>query len=652
VQGVGNRSLGYRPELDGLRAVAVASVLLYHLGSPIALGGFVGVDVFFVLSGFLITRLIAEELRSGEFSLFKFYERRIRRIAPAFFVVCACCMVAALIFLLPQELKRFSSSLIAAVFSLSNVWFYAHSSYFASAGEVRPLLHTWSLGVEEQFYILFPIMLAAAFKYAPCRTGALVWCVFAVSLILSVTLIDEHPKSSFFLIHTRAWELLAGGVIALGLVPAATSRWQRELGAIAGLIGIAAAIVGFNSHTPFPGYAALLPCLGAALIIWAGEENAVARVLSATPFVFIGLISYSLYLWHWPLIVFSRLWVIGPFDLAQQILLTSVAVGLSIATWHFVETPFRRRDGRGLSRRTMFTAVGVGLGALAGCGLILIGLRGLPGRIPKDALVLASASFDSSPMRSKCHFEGSLDQTYGMSCVFGAPVEPDFIVYADSHGAELSLVLGKLAGERGQSVRELTASGCAPTVDSLPEDDPECAIYNARMLKKLTSIPAATVIVTANASAWSSAGAATYIPGMQKVVHALRGAGHRVILLGSVPQHPNGVPIPATLARRAMLGERPEDYTFDPRIAHFRDIEAALEKVAAAEHVEYVPVYPLLCDENRCKGDIGGTVLYFDHGHLSMAGEKMIATKLLAPLLWPPDAVVQGPSELQDQIAQ
>ena len=648
---MGNRSLGYRPELDGLRAVAVASVLLYHLGSPIAPGGFVGVDVFFVLSGFLITRLIAEELRTGEFSLFRFYERRIRKIAPAFFVVCACCMVAAVIFLLPQELKRFSSSLIAAVFSLSNVWFLAHSSYFAPVGEVRPLLHTWSLGVEEQFYILFPIMLAAAFKYAPSRTGALVWCVFAVSLILSVTLIGEFPKGTFFLIHTRAWELLAGSVIALGLVPAATSRWQRELGAIAGLIGIAAAIVGFNSHTPFPGYAALLPCLGAALIIWAGEENAVARILRAGSvrihrLDFVQLISVALAADRIQSAVGDRSIRFSSADPADVRRRRTFNRDLALRG-----NAFRRRDSRGFSRRTMFTAVGVGLGSLAGCGLIVVGFRGLPDRIPKDALALEAASSDSSPMRSKCHFEGSLDQTYGMSCVFGAPVEPDFIVYADSHGAELSLVLGKLAEERGQSVRELTASGCAPTVDFLPEDDPECAAYNARMLKKLTSIPAATVIVTANAAAWSPEGAATYIPGMQKVVHALRGAGHRVILLGSVPQHPNGVPIPATLARRAMLGERPEDYTFDPRIAHYRDIEAALEKVAAAEHVEYVPVYPLLCVENRCKGDIGGTVLYFDHGHLSMAGEKLIATKLLAPLLWPPDAVVQGPSELQDQIA-
>ena len=343
----------------------------------------------------------------------------------------------------------------------------------------------------------------------------------------------------------------------------------------------------------------------------------------------------------------------GPLSLTLQIILTCLALGLAIVTWRFVETPFRRRDGRGLSPKAIYVAGSVGLGSLVVCGLIVVGLRGLPGRIPKDALALAAASSDSSPMRSKCHFDGALDQTYDMSCVFGAPVEPDLIVYADSHGAELSLVLGKLAEERGQSVRELTASGCAPTFSLLPEDAPECVAYNARMLKKLTSISPMTIIVTANAAPWSSESAAIYIPGMQKVVHALRDAGHRVIILGSVPAHPNSVPIPATLARRVMLGQRSDGYTFDPGMAITCPyIEMALEKVATIEHAEYVPVSPLLCDKVGCKADIDDAVLYFDHGHLSVAGARLIATKLLAPILWPPAAVVQVPSELQTQVAQ
>ena len=581
---------------------------------------------------------------------------------PALFVVCACCAVAAVIVLLPQELKRFSSSLIAAAFSVSNFWFLHHSNYFAPAVETQPLLHTWSLAVEEQFYILFPLMLVAAFKLGPKPTRTLIWTLFAISLILSITMLGKHPKGTFYLIHARAWELLTGSIIALGFVPAATSRWQREVGATVGLLGILAAIVGFNSHTPFPGYAALLPCLGATLIIWAGEENSVARILRAGPFVFIGLISYSLYLWHWPLIVFTRLSVVGPLSLTLQTVLTCLALGLAIMTWRFVETPFRRRDSRGLSPKAIYVAGGVSLGSLVVCGLIVVGLRGLPSRIPKDALALEAASSDSSPMRSKCHFGGSLNQTFDMSCVFGAPVEPDFIVYADSHGAELSLVLGELAEERGQSVRELTASGCAPTLSVLPEDELEfalrragkfCVAYNARMLKKLTSIPPATIIVTANAAAWSSEGAATYIPGMQKIVHALRDAGHRVIILGSVPAHPNECSDSSDFGEAGHgLARRSDGYTFDPGMAHYREIETALEKVATAEHAEYVPVSPLLCDKVGCKADIDDTVLYFDHGHLSVAGAKLIATKLLAPILWPPAAVVQVPSELQTQVAQ
>jgi lysophospholipase L1-like esterase len=276
--------------------------------------------------------------------------------------------------------------------------------------------------------------------------------------------------------------------------------------------------------------------------------------------------------------------------------------------------------------------------------------RGLPGRIPYASLALAAASADSSPMRSKCHFRGSLHRTYESSCVLGAAVKPDFIVYADSHGAELSVALGKLAEQRGQSVRELTASGCAPTVGFLRGDDPKCAAYNTKMLKKLVSIPATTIVVTAIAAAWSEVAAATYLPGLQTIVHGLRGAGHRVILLGSVPQHPGGVSVPAILARRSAIGEKPADYAFDPDMAHFRAIETALENVATAEHAEYVPVFPTLCDSGRCKAELGGKILYFDYGHLSMAGANLIATDLLAPLLWPTKNLVQAPGTLETQV--
>ena len=300
---------GYRPDLDGLRGIAVAAVVAYHLELPFATGGFVGVDVFFVLSGYLITRLIAEEMRSGAFSLTRFYERRIRRIVPAMVFVCACTTAMAIAFLLPDELKRYSSSLIAAAFSYSNVWFFDNSGYFDPGSGTQPLLHTWSLGIEEQFYIVFPLLLLAVFRWRPRALGTVIWLAFAASLVASVVLLPEHPAATFYLLHTRAWELLTGSILALGLLPRPASQAQREIAFAAGIVAIAVAVFGFASKTPFPGASALLPCIGTALAIWASEggEAAGSRFLKFRPLMFLGLISYSLYLWHWPLIVFTKL---------------------------------------------------------------------------------------------------------------------------------------------------------------------------------------------------------------------------------------------------------------------------------------------------------------------------------------------------------
>ena len=264
---MGDTKLKYRPELDGLRAIAVASVFLCHLGMKTFSGGYVGVDVFFVLSGFLISQIIADDLRGGTFSIVNFYERRIRRIVPALVVVGACCTAAAVAVLLPDELKTYAASLLAAVLSVSNVWFARMTGYFDPAAATQPLLHTWSLGVEEQFYVVFPLLLSLAYRYSPRRVPMLVSGTLAISLAMSIALTPENPRSAYFLIHTRAWELLLGSVIALGLVRPPRETWQRETASALGLLGIASAVFLFNDKTPFPGYAALLPCIGATLVI-------------------------------------------------------------------------------------------------------------------------------------------------------------------------------------------------------------------------------------------------------------------------------------------------------------------------------------------------------------------------------------------------
>lgn len=639
---MGNGHLGYRPELDGLRAVAVVSVFLCHLGMTPFSGGYVGVDVFFVLSGFLITQIIAADLRAGRFSLANFYERRIRRIVPALVFVCAFSTVAAVAVLLPNELKAYATSLLAAALSVSNVWFSSMTGYFDPAAATQPLLHTWSLGVEEQFYVAFPLLLALAYRLGQKGVSLFVCGAFVISLAMSIALTPDNNRSAYFLIHTRAWELLLGSVIALGLIPAPVRTWQRESASTIGLLAIAVAVVCFGEKTPFPGYAALLPCLGAVLIIWAGGTTLVARGLSYAPIVFVGLISYSLYLWHWPLIVFAKLLLVQPFTPFQQLTLIAVATALSIPTWRFVETPFRRRSGAMSSRKAVFAGGGLSLGALAIAAAMLVGVQGMPNRFPSEILSIAAAAQDASPRRGACHFDGTLAGDFDKSCVLGAPVAPATIVYGDSHGAELAAALGALAEFRNESVRELTASSCPPSIGFAHPGRPECAAYNAKTLKHLVALPPTTIVIATNAVAWTHEYSAEFLRGLEQALHALSSAGHRVIVFGQVPPHPNQLPVPATLARQAMLGTKPETYAFRPDMNALRKLDATLAGLASAAGATYISLLPALCNENECKAAIDGAVLYFDDNHLTVAGEKLIAAKLLAPVLWPGETAAQS----------
>ncbi|AGK59110.1 acyltransferase 3 [Hyphomicrobium denitrificans 1NES1] len=632
---MGDANLRYRPELDGLRAVAVVAVFLCHLGMKSFSGGYVGVDVFFVLSGFLISHIIADDLRAGRFSIASFYERRIRRIVPALVFVGACSTVAAVAVLLPDELKAYAASLLAAALSVSNVWFANMTGYFDPAAATQPLLHTWSLGVEEQFYVVFPLLLSLAYRFGQRGVSLLVCGALPVSLAMSIALTPEDPRSAYFLIHTRAWELLMGSVVALGLVRPPRETWHRETASALGLLGIALAVLFFNDKTPFPGYAALLPCLGAALVIWAGGGTLAARCLSFKPMVFIGLISYSLYLWHWPLIVFAKLLLVQPFTPSQQLLLICAATGLSVLTWRFVETPFRRRVRAERTRKMVFAGGGLSLGALAIPAAVLVSLQGMPNRFPAEILGIAAASQDTSPKRTACHFDGTLAGDFDKSCVLGAPVAPTAIVYGDSHGAELSVALGELAEPRNESVRELTASGCPPALDFTYPSKGECPGYNARMIEHLVSLAPTTIIVATNAIAWTHEYPTEFTRGLDSVLRALSAAGHRVIVLGQVPPHPNQLPVPATLARKAMLGTKPDAYAFQPDMKALQDLDATLDKIASAAGTTYISLLPTLCNENECKAAMDGAVLYFDDNHLTVAGEKLIAAKLLAPVLWP-----------------
>ncbi len=395
--------LTYRPDIDGLRALAVVLVVAFHLDVPLCHGGFVGVDVFFVISGYLITGIIAKEIAAGRFSIAGFYERRARRILPALFGVLVAATLLSTHYLLPDELISYAKTMLAATFSYSNLYFKSTADYFDAPSHTKPLLHTWSLAVEEQFYIFLPVLLYLLSRRLPKYRVAFLWVVAAVSLGYSTWAAFYSPDSAFYLLTSRAWELLAGSLLALQPYPA-RRRWMRETMGWVGLGLILLASNRYTSGTPFPGAAAALPVVGAVLIVSAGRHQAtvVGRLFSLAPVRFVGRISYSVYLWHWPLIVFTKMGFLAflprtRFGYAGSILGLSLVLGA--ASWRFIEQPFRVGAPGRWSRNRVF---GVSLAAMATSAAVavtFVALSGWKSRFPARAVQVAALTNDPQKAR-------------------------------------------------------------------------------------------------------------------------------------------------------------------------------------------------------------------------------------------------------------
>lgn len=367
--------MNYRPDIDGLRAVAVVSVVFFHANLDSFRGGYVGVDIFFVISGYLITSILINDLNKGQFSLINFYERRARRILPALFLVAIACLPFALILMIPDELKDFSYSLMSMLGFSSNVYFWKTSGYFDTSSDLKPLMHTWSLAVEEQYYLLFPVLL---FVMSYIRRQILFFVLLAISvfsLVVAEWVTRINPNAGFYLLPTRAWQLGIGALLAIGAEQSirAVHGWVANLGGALGLMMIAYAIFVFDETYPVPGYWGVVPVLGAALVIACGHNGGWgARLLSWRPIVWIGLISYSAYLWHQPIFAFLRMATFGEASgpaFAVAILLT---FGLAYVSWSQVEQPWRQRQR--FPRRQVFAWSLVGSVVLLSSAAVLAAL--------------------------------------------------------------------------------------------------------------------------------------------------------------------------------------------------------------------------------------------------------------------------------------
>ena len=365
--------IAYRREIDGLRAFAVLPVILFHAGFETFSGGFVGVDVFFVISGYLIMSIILAEKQTGTFSLSNFWERRARRILPALFVVIAACIPAAFLLLDQFALRSFAASILATLFFVSNFHFWKDGGYFETAAELKPLLHTWSLAVEEQYYIIIPLLLLAIWKLGRRRIGMTLAAIACASFAYGLWATSKEPEAAFFLLPMRAWELLLGALIAFHharTAPASTrGKLLPEALSALGVLMIGFSILNYSSATPFPGIHALLPTVGAALIIlFASQQTFVGRMLGHKTLVGIGLISYSAYLWHQPLLAFLR-HLTDDLGLLPRGITLILVFALSFITWKYVEIPFRnkKRVSKALFLKTVIPV---------GCTMLVTGIVG------------------------------------------------------------------------------------------------------------------------------------------------------------------------------------------------------------------------------------------------------------------------------------
>ncbi len=610
---------GHRRDIDGLRAVAILPVLFYHTGVPYFSGGYVGVDVFFVISGFLIAGIIAREIDQDKFSILKFYERRARRILPALLVMIAVTMIGAALLYFPDDFARVPKSALMAIAFLSNVGFFLETGYFASGADTMPLLHTWSLAVEEQFYVGFPILLMFIARFWANARKALIVALALLSFAIALATQSDGTSSAFYLLPARAWELLVGAFLAVGGIATVKTKWMREVIALAGLIAIAAPVVMFDATTIFPGANALFPVFGAAALIYCAPETWVGRLLSHSIPVGIGLVSYSLYLWHWPVIVFSEYALDRSLTGWMSVLAIAVSFVLAYLSWRFVEGPFRASNR--FSQHNVFVASVGGMALISAAAIMMASMNGWPSRFSPEALRLANAARDVSPVRDACM--GMAVNINRPACIIGAAVPPTAMVWGDSHGVEIAWTLSEKMKARNTSLIQNTRGSCPPIAGYRDPVDPACTVANRQILDFLKSNPSIHTIYLAGF--WADT--RYYSPQngafLDRTVTTLAKSGRRVVLIGAVPPH--DFEVPRKLANESRFGETLPIADFS--IQSYQGKSAWVSRFYSkwrAQGVTIIDPEAKFCGPKSCEMAKNGVPLYFDSHHLSLFGARTL----------------------------
>ncbi|MDR1045780.1 MAG: acyltransferase [Candidatus Adiutrix sp.] len=636
----------YRPEIDGLRAVAVSAVLSDHAGLPGFSGGYVGVDIFFVISGYLITRILTDELKTGRFSLAGFYERRCRRILPPLFCLLLVLSIVSWGVLMPFDSRGFGRSLAATATFWVNIYFFHQTGYFDAQSYTKPLLHCWSLSVEEQFYILFPLILWLLSKPARRFLCPALTLIAAASLAAAIVQVGTRPELAFYWLHTRAWELLTGSLTALLPIRSLARSLSGGL-ALAGLGLMLAPVFIYGPRTPFPGLAALPVCLGAALLILihrdGPEASLVGRALALAPMRGIGQISYSLYLWHWPLLVLPRYILDDPLSPGARLAAVAAAFGLSWLTWRYIEKPVRERRVF-KNRRAVFAAALIGLVCFTVTGRLIRHSNGLPALLnPKIEFWAREADrshkVDEKPlMFHESDFNG--EKVEIMAWPLGPAGEARFLVWGDSHAGMWRAGLKKSAVEAGVPGLEISPPPC-PVMSRLKgkRRGYNCEGFRQGMLEMVRARGIKKVLVATRYSGFFAlpplaekrpdfeapenaelrGGRDLFVKGLSDLVEDFNQAGAEVWFIENIPEYPFHVT--NRLSREALRGHSPVDSAYPVRFYRNRNAEAhRLLQSFQGPGLKVLSVEEYICPDGWCLPGDDQYNFYTDDNHLTSYG--------------------------------
>jgi peptidoglycan/LPS O-acetylase OafA/YrhL len=616
----------YRPDVDGLRAVAVLSVIFYHIDSALIPGGYLGVDVFFVISGYLITSIIRREQERGCFSLANFYERRVRRIMPALLLVLVVTTVVSSALLLPLDLTGYGKSLLATLSFVANIYFFLDTHYFAAAAELKPLLHMWSLGVEEQFYLVFPLMLMLLVRFRRAVLPIIVGLT-VISLLTNIAaLYLGKANPAFYLIPFRAWELGFGAILAICLQATQVAR-QSSIAAFTGVILLSLALAGINWLDRFSVPTPFFAVVGTTLLIWAhhGGLTPVGRVLASRPFVAVGLISYSLYLWHWPMLVLPRYFLVRELTPIEAIGAVLASMAMAAFSLRYVEKPFRQK---GMPAKRAYAVAATASLIVALAGAFVIQTHGIPGRLDARAAAINTAVGTNYRCGATSYIPFGALYACPIALPSGDPDYADVVLFGNSHAQMYVPAVELVLEETGRQGLLVPANGCLPSVDVNISAD--CDRIMRRNLEAIEALDEVRTVILA--FTWSVNGkslvdgagnrldgdpSSLIHAGVERVIERLHARQKEVVVVGPIAIP--GYDIASSVSRKLAFGHEIDDPMWTPERSFLEQHHAALTSLQEREDVMLLMPHEIQCHDERCYFIDEGEALFADGDHIAGA---------------------------------